>query len=153
MECKFKIEVNEPKSTDVLFKPYVNFRVTQLNMSSICMTDNEIDYQVDELIKQIEDLRVEVKDKLRLAQSNHSKIIEDKMKEIAFVRIVLDDNVPEYMSGVIRVGSIISEDEDGNEIMDHQKLIDNTEYHSNDELIEDIARKLEVDKSICEIVD
>lgn len=153
MECKFKIEVNEPKSTDVLFKPYVNFRVTQLNMSSICMTDNEIDYQVDELIKQIEDLRVQVKDKLRLAQSNHSKIIEDKMKEIAFVRIVLDDNVPEYMSGVIRVGSIISEDEDGNEIMDHQKLIDNTEYHSNDELIEDIARKLEVDKSICEIVD
>lgn len=33
---------------------------------------------------------------------------------IAYVKIYLDDNVPEYMEGIIRCSSVISEDENGN---------------------------------------
>ena len=69
---------------------------------------------------------------------------------ISFVNIYLDDNMPEYMNGLMRCGSVISEDENGKET-DHQDLIDNTEYHSSDELIKDIANRLQVSTDIIEI--
>jgi len=72
------------------------------------------------------------------------------MKKIINVIIYLDDNVPKYMSGIIRCGSIISEDEDNNEI-DHQDLIDNTEFHSVEDLINYVADKLKVHKNIVQI--
>jgi len=72
---------------------------------------------------------------------------------IAYVKIYLDDNVPEYMGGIIRCGSVISENENGDEIKDHQELIDNTEYHSTKELIEDVADKLGVSPDIVEIIE
>lgn len=64
----------------------------------------------------------------------------------------MDDNVPEYMDGIIRCGSVLSYDKNSIEV-DHQELIDNTEYHSEDELVEDIAKRLEVNKSIIEIIE
>lgn len=152
MECNYEIEIIGPKAKDKLFKPYVKFRFVQLNTSIDCMTDQEVDNQIDQLIYKIEELRKQVKKKLKSGKLNHKKIIEDKMKKIACVRINLDDNVPNYMSGIIRAGSVISEDENGSEISDHQELIDNTEYHSREELLEDIARRLKVDVSICEIL-
>lgn len=72
-------------------------------------------------------------------------------KEIAYVSVQLDDDVPEYMDGVIRCGSVISQDEDGNELQDHQELIDNTEFRSADELISYVAGKLGVSKDIVSI--
>jgi len=69
---------------------------------------------------------------------------------ISFVNVCLDDDMPEYMNGLIRCGSVISEDENGKET-DHQDLIDNTEYHSSDELIKDIANRLNVRTDIVEI--
>jgi hypothetical protein len=72
---------------------------------------------------------------------------------IAFVKVYLDDNMPEYMQGIIRCGSVISEDENGNELKDHQELIDNKEYHSREDLIEDIAKRLGVNPAIVEIID
>lgn len=66
------------------------------------------------------------------------------MKPIAYVKVHLDDNVPEYMNGIIRCGSVVSEDEDGNELKDHQELIDNTEFHSEKELVDHVAKKLGV---------
>lgn len=72
---------------------------------------------------------------------------------IAYVKVYLDDNVPEYMEGIIRCGSVISEDENGDEIKDHQELIDNTEYHSAKELIEDVANKLGISPDIVEITE
>lgn len=74
------------------------------------------------------------------------------MPSIAFVKIHLDDNVPEYLQGIIRCGSVISEDEDGNELKDHQDLIDNTEYQSPAELIEDVAKRLGVNADLIEIL-
>lgn len=74
------------------------------------------------------------------------------MKEIAHVAVTLDDNIPEYMQGIIRCGSVISEDEDGNAIKDHQELIDNKEFHNQSDLIAHVAETLQVDASIVEIV-
>ena len=73
------------------------------------------------------------------------------MKKIAYVRICLDDNVPEYMASIIRCGSVTSEDEDGNELQDHLELIDNTEFHSQEALIKYVAIKLGVNIDIVGI--
>lgn len=73
------------------------------------------------------------------------------MTAITFVRITLDDSVPEYMAGIIRCGAVISEDENGNTINDHQELIDNAEFHSKSELIASVAQRLGVSGSIVEI--
>ena len=73
------------------------------------------------------------------------------MKEIALVKIYLDDDVPEYMSGILRCGSVISEDEDGNELKDHQELIDNLEFHSEEALIKYVAERLGVEIDIIVI--
>ncbi len=73
------------------------------------------------------------------------------MKIIAYVRIYLDDDMPEDMEGIFRCGSVISEDEDGNELKDHQELIDNAEFHSEEALIRYVADKLGVDIKIVSI--
>jgi hypothetical protein len=71
---------------------------------------------------------------------------------IKSVRIYLDDNVPPYMEGIIRCGSVISEDDKGKE-RDHQELVDNKEFHTREELIKDVSDRLRVKKEICEVVD
>jgi hypothetical protein len=71
-------------------------------------------------------------------------------KEIVFVRVTLDDDLPEDMMGVNRCASVVSEDEDGDET-EHPELIDNSEFSSAAELIKDVARRLKVDVSIVEI--
>lgn len=73
------------------------------------------------------------------------------MTTINFVRITLDDNVPKSMSGIIRCGSVISEDENGKQIKDHQELVDNTEFPSEEQLIAYVAKHLGVSESIVEI--
>ena len=75
------------------------------------------------------------------------------MKDIASVRVYLDDNVPEYMEGIIRCGSVFSDDEDGNELHDHLELIDNAEFTSREDLIAYVAEKLEVPNHAVEIID
>ena len=75
------------------------------------------------------------------------------MTKIAYVRVALDDDIPEYMSGIIRCGSVISEDENGGIIQDHQNLIDNTEFRSEQELIASVAIRLKVSESVVEITE
>lgn len=36
MECMFEIEVAEPKKVEMMFRPYVNFRIKQLNLTPQC---------------------------------------------------------------------------------------------------------------------
>lgn len=66
------------------------------------------------------------------------------------VLVYLDDDLPEYMAGIIRCGSVISEDEDGNET-EHHELIDNEEFHSTVDLIRRLAKRLGVRDDIIEI--
>lgn len=72
--------------------------------------------------------------------------------DISKVEIYLDDNVPEYMNGIIRCGSVISYDKEGNQT-NHHKLIDNSEYRSEKELVKDIANRLGVTKDLVEILE
>jgi len=67
------------------------------------------------------------------------------------VKVYLDDNVPEYMSGIKRCGSVIKEYESGKEV-DCPELIDNTEYQSEEELIKDVATRLKVSQGFVEII-
>jgi len=66
------------------------------------------------------------------------------MKKIAHVTVHLDHDIPQYMRGVIRCGAVTSEDEDGNVLEDHQELIDNTEFYSEEALISHVAKRLGV---------
>lgn len=72
-------------------------------------------------------------------------------RKIAYVSVLLDDDIPDYMSGIIRCGSVRSQDADGNELKDHQELIDNTEFHSENELFGYVASKLKVSTDILVI--
>lgn len=75
MECTFDIEVNEPDGTGTLFRPYVSFRIKQLNPSANCMTDMEIDDQVNMLIAETERLRKKAKKVLKEAQTRHDELL------------------------------------------------------------------------------
>jgi hypothetical protein len=75
MECKFEMDVREPNATGKLFYPSIKFRIKQLNMTPECKTDHEIDYQINELIRKVEELRKKVKNKLKAEKSKHNIII------------------------------------------------------------------------------
>lgn len=68
------------------------------------------------------------------------------------VEVFLDDNIPESMNGVIRCGSVYSYNEE-DERTDHQELIDNSEYHSEYDVIDDVAKRLGVSTDIVEIIE
>lgn len=76
------------------------------------------------------------------------------MKQIAYVKIYLDDTTPDYLhsAGIIRCGQILSFDEQENET-DHQELIVNGEFRSESALIQWVAQKLGVKTNIIEIID
>jgi hypothetical protein len=75
------------------------------------------------------------------------------MNLIASVEVYLDDNLPEMMTGIIRAGSVISKDEFGNKLKDHQELVCDVDCYSEQELINHIAHELNVDSSMVEIVE
>lgn len=77
------------------------------------------------------------------------------MNKIESAQIWLDDDMPEHMAGIIRLGAIEFFDEDGETVHDatlHTELVDNSEFHSVEKLLEHVARKLEVDSSQIEII-
>ncbi|EJT6502751.1 hypothetical protein AB8J26_001549 [Clostridium perfringens] len=73
------------------------------------------------------------------------------------IKIFLDDNVPEYMDGIIRIGDIqylidgrenegfISYSDLNNSKYD---LVDNIEYHDEEKLISDVAERLNISRNI-----
>ena len=69
---------------------------------------------------------------------------------ITLVKISLDEDVPEYMNGIFRIGSVISEDEKGNE-SHHEDLVDNLEFRSIDALKQHVANFLNVDETIVAV--
>lgn len=74
---------------------------------------------------------------------------------IVRAKVYLDDDVPEYMEGIIRVGSLEFYDIDDKSIKNvklNNQLVDNTEYHDENELIEDIAKRLGLPSSAVEII-
>ncbi len=78
MECTFEIEVAEPKRGEMMFRPYVNFRIKQLNLTPQCMTDREIDEQVDLLIRDVKKLGTAAKRKLKDAMARHDQLLAER---------------------------------------------------------------------------
>jgi hypothetical protein len=74
------------------------------------------------------------------------------MAKIAQVTIHLDEDSPDYMAGVIRCASVRSEDADGNVLHEHDDLIDNAEFESEQLLIEHIAKELGVSRDIVTVI-
>ena len=75
---------------------------------------------------------------------------------IVRAEVYLDDDVPEYMEGIIRVELLNFYDSDDESIDDvklNNQLVDNAEYHSENELIEDIAKRLGLPSSAVEIIE
>jgi hypothetical protein len=74
------------------------------------------------------------------------------MATIACIKVYLDDNVPESMGGIIRISSVVAEDENGDEIKKYPELIDNAEYHSENSLIKHVAKELNISESRIVII-
>ncbi len=68
------------------------------------------------------------------------------MSQIAEVHVYLDDNF-------LRCQSITSLDENGNVISDHQELIGNKEFNSQEELIKYVANRLGVSEERVTILE
>ena len=66
-------------------------------------------------------------------------------------RITVDGDIPEYMAGVNRCGSVVAEEKDGETIKDYQELVDNKEFHSEIELVSFVAQKLGVSETIIRV--
>jgi len=82
METKFEFEVKQPTTSDILFKPTISFRLLQLNPTPMCLTDGEIDLQVDQLVAKVEELRRTAKQKLKGAKAQHAKLLAIKKLKI-----------------------------------------------------------------------
>lgn len=77
------------------------------------------------------------------------------MNPIVSAEIYLDDDVPEYMAGIIRVGSVNFFDEYGEEVEDskmNNELVDNAEFHSVEAMINNVAKRIGIHPSHVEIV-
>ena len=72
--------------------------------------------------------------------------------DIKRVVVYLDDDVPDYMVGIIRIGSVISYDENDN-YKNHQDLVDNTEFFDENEIKSFVKERLNIDSTeIIEII-
>lgn len=74
MECELNIEVKEPKKGDYPFPPFVTFRFEQLNATPHCMTELEIDEQLNMLLSEVESLRKKSKKALKDAKNRNDKL-------------------------------------------------------------------------------
>lgn len=59
---------------------------------------------------------------------------------------------PEQLLGISRVESLILCDEQGEELMNDQDIVDNQEYHSDNELINEIAKHYNISKDLICLV-
>lgn len=78
MECSFEINVVEPREGDMMFRPYIEFRLIQLNATPKCLNNAEIDFQVKQLHENVEKLRKKAKKGLKDALDRHGALLEKR---------------------------------------------------------------------------
>ena len=71
--------------------------------------------------------------------------------EIGYVEVSIEH--PEQMLGISRAEHIMLFNESNEELHDDQNMIDNTEYNSDKELIEEIAKRYGISQDIIEIIE
>jgi len=74
-----------------------------------------------------------------------------KCPNIDSVEVVLDDDIPEYMEGIIRIGSITKVFDNGKSIESDEQTT-NEEFQSERELIDFVAKKLNISSNDVSIV-
>lgn len=67
-------------------------------------------------------------------------------------RVELSIEQPEEMIGIYRIEHVILFNEDDEELYDDQGIVDNTEYHEEDELVKALANAYGVSTDIVEII-
>ena len=75
MDCTIEIEINEPKESKEIFPPQISFKIIQVDFSSICLNEEEIDENIDMFIKEIDKKRKVIKNELRKAIKRHDKLL------------------------------------------------------------------------------
>lgn len=81
--------------------------------------------------------------------------IEDYTEKVEIgkiARVELTIEHPEQMLGSSRVESSILFDEQDKELMNDQDVVDNQEYHSDEDLINSIARRYNISKDLIESI-
>ncbi|MBG9544616.1 hypothetical protein ABE29_18110 [Cytobacillus firmus] len=74
-----------------------------------------------------------------------------KCPSIDSVEVALDSDVPDYMEGIIRIGSITKFFDNGKSV-ESDELTTNEEFHSEKELIDFVAKKLKISSSIVSFI-
>ncbi|MPQ42332.1 hypothetical protein [Clostridium tarantellae] len=67
-------------------------------------------------------------------------------------RIELSIEEPKEQIGIYRVEHVMLFDGNDEELYDDQSIVDNLEYHSEDELVEVLANNYDVSKDIIDII-
>ena len=81
MQIDFGLRVEEPTASGVLDRPWVTFKVRQLNQAPRCMSEQEIDEQVDALIGEVERLRKDAKKQYKAARARHDKYVAERREK------------------------------------------------------------------------
>jgi hypothetical protein len=76
MECDYEIKVGEPQDGEMMYHPYVRFRLVQLNLTPQCMNDREIDEQVNYLIREAKKIGQKAKRALKKSMAKHDALLE-----------------------------------------------------------------------------
>ena len=67
-------------------------------------------------------------------------------------RIELAIEYPENMVGISRIEHVMLKNEDGEDLYNDQDIVDNAEFHSDDDLIDSIANRYGVSSDVVETV-
>lgn len=76
----------------------------------------------------------------------------EKLQIGKIAKLKLSIEHPEELLGISRVESLILYDEQDEELMNDQDIVDNQEYHSDDELIDEIAKHYNISKDLICLV-
>ncbi len=74
------------------------------------------------------------------------------MPTIVKVRVEIDDNVPENGQGLLHCKSVVSLDDRLHEIARYRHLLDSAEFHTEGELVREVAKRIGVKPSVIELV-
>lgn len=80
MQFNDNIQIKEPDTDSLPFRPILQFRFEQLNLSAECMNEDEIDGQVNQLINRVEQLRKDAKKKFKNSIKKHDDLFKNKVK-------------------------------------------------------------------------
>lgn len=150
-----KIEVTVEHSTKIFYET-PTFVIA--NASVYCSNGKNFDLSIEIIecnassfngyeFNDIEEIPEFIADKFNINE-NLVIIIEPTLES---VNIYLDDNLPDDMDGLFRIGKVSEHFSDGSE-HDHQELVDNTEFYEQDAIRHYVSYHLGVGEDYISIL-